>query len=60
MNDPDHSTADGARPDPVGEMHKRQIAMPDGRYMIFYTFGDEELGTNPSETAKAGETDADV
>jgi hypothetical protein len=24
------------------EMHKRRITLADGRYMIFYTFGDEE------------------
>jgi hypothetical protein len=23
-------------------MHKRQITLPDGRYLIFYTFEDEE------------------
>ena len=23
------------------EMHRREITLPDGRYMIFYTFGDE-------------------
>lgn len=28
--------------DEVGEMHKRQEVMPDGkRYMIYYTFGSE-------------------
>jgi len=27
----------------VGEMHKRRETMPDGRrYIIYYTFGDEE------------------
>lgn len=27
----------------VGEMHKRSVAMADGkRYIIFYTFGEEE------------------
>jgi hypothetical protein len=24
------------------EMHRREITLPDGRYMIFYTFGDED------------------
>jgi hypothetical protein len=24
------------------EMHHREIILPDGRYMVFYTFGDEE------------------
>jgi hypothetical protein len=26
----------------IEEMHHREIILPDGRYMIFYTFGDEE------------------
>ena len=25
----------------IEEMHRREIILPDGRYMIFYTFGDE-------------------
>ena len=24
------------------EMHRREITLPDGRYMIFYTFGDDD------------------
>ena len=28
------------REDPL--MHHREIALADGRYMIFYTFGDED------------------
>ena len=24
------------------EMHHREITLPDGRYMIFYTFGEED------------------
>jgi len=24
------------------EMHRREITLPDGRYMVFYTFGDED------------------
>lgn len=31
----------------VGEMHKRRETMPDGkRYIIYYTFGDEEETTS--------------
>lgn len=26
-------------------MHHREITLPDGRYMIFYTFGDSEQAT---------------
>jgi hypothetical protein len=25
-------------------MHKRRITLKDGRYMIFYTFDDSEIG----------------
>ena len=25
------------------EMHHREITLPDGRYMIFYTFGEEQM-----------------
>lgn len=32
------------------EMRKRRITMPDGRYLIFYTFGDEE---KPKESLSA-------
>ena len=28
------------------QMHRREITLPDGRYMIFYTFGDEEMPKN--------------
>lgn len=44
----------------VGEMHRREIRLEDGRYMIFYTFGDEAAGseTLPADTtAKSTETD---
>ncbi len=35
----------------VGEMRKRRETMPDGkRYIIFYTFGDEE--TKPQNEEK--------
>ena len=34
----------------VGEMHKRRETMADGRrYIIYYTFGDEEKGESKSE-----------
>ena len=28
-------------------MHRREITLPDGRYMIFYTFGEENSMTLP-------------
>ena len=35
----------------AGEMHHREIELPDGRYMIFYTFGDEKTAAeNPDQT----------
>lgn len=27
---------------PNDEMHRREITLQDGRYMIFYTFGDDD------------------
>jgi hypothetical protein len=27
--------------EPVGALHKRRITLADGRYLIFFTFGDE-------------------
>lgn len=32
-------------PDPSLETKYRKIVLPDGRYMIFYTFGDSTLPT---------------
>ena len=32
---------DQTRSDDDAEMHARRIEMSDGRYMIFFTFGDE-------------------
>ncbi len=33
---------------PVGEMHKRREIMADGRrYIIYYTFGNEEAEPRP-------------
>ncbi|MDQ3042874.1 MAG: hypothetical protein M3R11_10935 [Acidobacteriota bacterium] len=34
----------------LGEMHKRRETMPDGkRYIIYYTFGDEEKTPQQNE-----------
>jgi len=35
-------------------MHHREIILKDGRYMIFYTFGDDESNT-VAETGDQGE-----
>jgi hypothetical protein len=44
------------------EMHRRRITMPDGRYMIFYTFGDEgeKPGPEPVDKPVSGEEPSDV
>ena len=34
-------------------LHRREITLADGRYMIFYTFGDEE--TEAKEQIEQGE-----
>ncbi len=39
-------------PSSYGEtMHRRRIAMPDGRYLIFYTFNDDGAAEAPAEGA---------
>lgn len=40
----------------VGEMHKRRTTLADGRYLIYYTFGDgpgASEGGGPSESREA-------
>ena len=49
---------------PMG-MHKRQITLHDGRYLIFYTFDDERARSSASsdketEEARRREPDAAV
>ncbi|MDQ5839164.1 MAG: hypothetical protein M3379_20490 [Acidobacteriota bacterium] len=45
--------------DPVGEMHKRRTTLEDGRYLIYYTFGDgpgaarSSVGSGPCESREA-------
>ena len=48
--------ADQAAQDAQG-MHKRQVTLADGRYMIFYTFGGSahEGGSPPTELIEAEE-----
>lgn len=43
-----------AMPDDIA-MHKRRITLEDGRYMLFYTFGDEEPTPAATSTMTAGE-----
>ncbi|MDQ3806287.1 MAG: hypothetical protein M3416_20970 [Acidobacteriota bacterium] len=33
---------DANGPESVGEMRKRRTLMADGRYLIYFTFGDED------------------
>jgi hypothetical protein len=46
----------------VGAMHKRRTTLADGRYLIYYTFGDEpsartgdESGPEPEAAREAAE-----
>jgi predicted lipoprotein with Yx(FWY)xxD motif len=44
-------------------MHKRQITLHDGRYLIFYTFEDERKGASASsekETEEARRREAEA
>ncbi len=41
-------------------MHRRRIRMQDGRYMIFYTFGDEAEAVPASTKEKEAEKERDV
>ena len=48
----------------VGEMHKRRTTLADGRYLIYYTFGDEpdaasESGDEASKRAPDAEPSAE-
>ncbi|HYY94433.1 MAG TPA: hypothetical protein VE713_07945 [Pyrinomonadaceae bacterium] len=45
--------------EPLGEMRKRRTTLEDGRYLIYYTFGDgpgaarASDGSGPSESREA-------
>ena len=36
-------------PESVGEMRRRRTLMADGRYLIYYTFGDEDETTRAAD-----------
>jgi hypothetical protein len=38
-------------------MQKRCIKLPDGRYLIFYTFDDERSGASQKEVEISGQDD---
>lgn len=40
------------------EMHKRRITLADGRYMIFYTFGEDGPREVTKEEREAQEAEA--
>jgi hypothetical protein len=40
-------------------MEKRQIKMPDGRYLIFYTFGNEHAPSNAKANQEAAASDSE-
>ena len=39
---------------PEPEMHRRKITLPDGRYLLFYTFGEEGEKTEPQPARDEG------
>ncbi|PYS48958.1 MAG: hypothetical protein DMF68_11535 [Acidobacteria bacterium] len=41
--------SDKRAPEQLGQMHRRRITLDDGRYLIFYTFGDEDKSSDTSE-----------
>jgi len=46
-------------------MHRREITLADGRYMIFYTFGDGDLDARsdrdvPTEEGTSSSSEADA
>ena len=40
----------------VGEMRKRRTTLEDGRYLIYYTFGDESGATRASDGSGPSES----
>ncbi len=40
----------------VGEMHKRRTTLEDGRYLIYYTFGDEPAAPRAPDGGGPGES----
>ncbi len=42
---------DEASEESVGEMFRRDTKMPDGRYLIYYTFGGESENAGQADTA---------
>jgi hypothetical protein len=59
LNDRDISRMNENQPAPAMPndiaMHKRRITLEDGRYMLFYTFGDEEPPPAAISTVTTGE-----
>ncbi len=44
--------SDKQPPEQLGRMHRRRITLDDGRYLIFYTFGEEG---KPSDASVEGQ-----
>jgi hypothetical protein len=38
---------DQTMPEQASHLHRRRITLADGRYLIFYTFGDEPQTSSP-------------
>ena len=47
-------TDEGGAPAGAGEMHKRRTTMEDGRYLIYYTFGEGGGAAEPNGEAARG------
>jgi len=41
--------SDNRAPERIGRMHRRRITLDDGRYLIFYTFGERDKSSEASE-----------
>ena len=44
----------------AGEMHTRRITLSDGRYLIFYTFGQESAAPDGVESETAAQREAET
>jgi len=54
MNERKQNKSDSRSGELVPVMQERQIAMPDGRYMIFFTFGELVNDSGREENAVKG------
>ena len=43
----------------AGEMHKRRTTLEDGRYLIYYTFGDEPRASEGGPQSEGRESESE-